>query len=287
MAKNTPEPFYDIAEIRVPTCNGTPVPKEENMEEKETAPDAAPAPAEQKLLPNFAPALLDPRQTKLKDYVPADLSVEEAVNVFRRNLIGWRRLYTYYNCAMLEVETKFKVLNEQFSLQYDRNPIEAIKTRVKSVESIAAKMMRKHLSPNLQSVEESISDVAGVRIICSFLDDIYLLADCLTEQDDITLLCTKDYIKHPKDNGYRGLHLIVEVPIFLQNEKRPMKVEVQFRTIAMDCWASLEHKLRYKKNLSENVVASVDEELQNCAALTAALDEKMQSIRQRIERENS
>ena len=124
------------------------------MEEKETEPGTAPVP-EEKLLTRIAPALLDPRQTKLKDYVPADLSVEEAMNVFRRNLIGWRRLYTYYNCAMLEVETKFKVLNEQFSLQYDRNPIEAIKTRVKSVESIAAKMMRKHLPLDLQSVEEA------------------------------------------------------------------------------------------------------------------------------------
>lgn len=252
------------------------------MEEKETT-SAAPAPEEQKLLSRINPALLDPQQTKLKDYVPADLSVEEAVKEFRRNLIGWRRLYTYYNCAMLEVETKFKVLNEQFSLQYDRNPIEAIKTRVKSAESIAAKMIRKHLPLDLQSVEKNIFDVAGVRVICSFLDDIYLLADCLIGQDDVTLLCTKDYIKHPKDNGYRGLHLIVEVPIFLQNEKRPMKVEVQFRTIAMDCWASLEHKLRYKKNLSETVVASVDAELQNCAALTATLDEKMQGIRQRID----
>lgn len=256
------------------------------MEEKENPSGELPTP-DAKLLTRIAPALLDPGQAKIKDYVPADLSVEEAMNVFRRNLIGWRRLYTYYNCAMLEVETKFKVLNEQFSLQYDRNPIEAIKTRVKSVESIAAKMLRKHLPMDLQSVEESISDVAGVRIICSFLDDIYLLADCLTQQDDITLLCTKDYIKHPKDNGYRGLHLIVEVPIFLQNEKRPMKVEVQFRTIAMDCWASLEHKLRYKKNLSENVTASVDAELQNCAVLTAALDEKMQAIRQRIEHEGN
>ena len=122
-----------------------------------------------------------------------------------------------------------------------------------------------------------------MRVICSFLDDIYLLARCLTEQDDITLLRTKDYIKNPKPNGYRGLHLIVEVPIFLQNEKRPMKVEVQFRTIAMDCWASLEHKLRYKKNLSEKVAAAADADLQNCAALTAALDEKMQNIRRQIE----
>lgn len=235
-------------------------------------------------LAGLTPVFRDPRQAKVKDIVPADLSVEEAVIAFRRNLVGWRRLYTYYNCAMLEVETKFKVLNEQFSLQYDRNPIEAIKTRVKSVESIAAKMMRKQLPLDLQSVEENISDVAGVRVICSFLDDIYLLADCLTRQDDVVLLCTKDYIKNPKPNGYRGLHLIVEVPIFLQNEKRLMKVEVQFRTIAMDCWASLEHKLRYKKNLSETLAATADEKLKACAALTAELDASMQEIRADIER---
>ncbi len=253
------------------------------MEDKEM-PCGVPVPQKAKIPSELAPILRDTRQAKVKDIVPADLSVEEAVAAFRRNLVGWRRLYTYYNCAMLEVETKFRVLNEQFSLQYDRNPIEAIKTRVKSVESIAAKMMRKHLPLNLQSVEESISDVAGVRVICSFLDDIYLLARCLTEQDDVTLLCTKDYIKNPKPNGYRGLHLIVEVPIFLQNEKRPMKVEVQFRTIAMDCWASLEHKLRYKKNLSEKIVAETDEKLKSCAALTAVLDQTMQEIRGQIEK---
>ena len=138
------------------------------------------------------------------------------------------------------------MLNEQFSVQYDRNPIETIKTRLKSMESIAGKMRKKELPLTLASLEEHLFDIAGIRVICSFPEDIYLLADCLLKQDDIRLIQKKDYIRNPKPSGYRSLHLIVEVPIFLEKEKRLMKVEVQLRTIAMDFWASLEHKLRYK-----------------------------------------
>lgn len=226
-----------------------------------------------------------PADAKIKDYVPENLSVRDFVQLVGTNVMAWRTLQTYFRCAVMEIETKFRVLDEQFSLQYDRNPIESIKTRVKTPESIAEKMVRKHLEISLRSVEKHIFDVAGVRVICSFLDDIYLLRDCLLQQDDITLIREKDYIKDPKPNGYRGLHLIVEVPIFLQNEKRQMKVEVQFRTIAMDFWASLEHKLRYKKNLSEELSQSLEKELYECASMTELLDEKMQNIRQQIESE--
>ena len=151
----------------------------------------------------------------------------------------------------MEVETKFKVLNEQFSIQYDRNPIETIKTRLKSMDSIAGKLRRKNLPVNIDSIEKNLNDVAGIRIICSFPEDIYMLSDCLLQQDDVTLIEKRDYIKNPKPSGYRSLHLIVEIPIFLENEKRFMRTEVQLRTIAMDFWASLEHKLRYKKNISD------------------------------------
>lgn len=194
-----------------------------------------------------------------------------------------QRLMSCYRCAILEVETKFRVLNEQFSLQHERNPIESIKSRLKSMESIQEKLQRKGYPMNAESIQKNLKDVAGIRVICSFIDDIYMLADCLVHQDDITLLEEKDYIKHPKENGYRSLHLIAEIPIFLQQEKKSMKVEVQLRTIAMEFWANLEHRLRYKKNLEENVARSTSKELQECAQVSAMLDTKMQSIRDIIE----
>ena len=165
----------------------------------------------------------------------------------------------------MEIETKFKVLDEQYSLRYDRNPIESIKSRVKSMDSLLKKIRKRNISLTLEAIEESIYDVAGIRVICSFQEDIYLLADCLIQQDDIKLIEIKDYIKNPKENGYRSLHLIVEIPIYLQDEKRNVKVEIQLRTIAMDFWASLEHKLRYKKNLPieqhDELVKELDDKL--------------------------
>ena len=135
----------------------------------------------------------------------------------------------------------------------------------------------------MEAIEDNIFDVAGVRVICSFVDDIYMLADCLLRQDDITLIKRKDYIQNPKKNGYRSLHLIVEVPIFLQDEKRFMKVEVQLRTIAMEFWANLEHQLRYKKNLSPEILAKTEARLYECAELSALLDAHMQDIKDTIE----
>ena len=188
---------------------------------------------------------------QIRDRIFKELIDENVIDLFQRNMMPINELMSYYRCAIMEVETKFKVLNEQFSLQYDRNPIETIKTRLKSPEGIVKKIKRKDLSFSLQSIEENINDIAGIRVICSFPEDIYLLAECLLKQDDITLIEVKDYIKNPKESGYRSLHLIIEVPIFLENEKKNMKVEVQLRTIAMDFWASLEHKLRYKKDIPQ------------------------------------
>lgn len=189
---------------------------------------------------------------------------------------------SYYECAIMEIETKFRVLNHELSLEYDNNPIESIKTRVKSYDSILKKIRRKNIPLNLQAIEENLKDIAGVRVICSFPDDIYKLAESFLKQDDITLIERKDYIKNPKPSGYRSLHLIVQVPIFLQNEKKMVNVEVQFRTIAMDFWASLDHKMRYKKELSDEEVEILQEELYDCAEQSAALDERMQRIRDRI-----
>ncbi len=194
-----------------------------------------------------------------------------------------KTLMSYFRCAMFEIETKFRVLNEQFSIEHERNPIESIKTRLKSLESIREKTERKDIPFTVQSIEENLSDIAGVRVICSFIDDIYMLADCLISQDDVKLICAKDYIKAPKSNGYRSLHLIVEIPIFLKNEKKFVKVEVQLRTIAMETWARLEHRMRYKKNLSKELLKQTEDELLECAELSNTLDLKMQKIRNKIE----
>lgn len=200
----------------------------------------------------------------------------------RKSLENGRRLMAYYECALMEIETKFKVLNTQFSLKQDYNPIETIKTRVKSLESIIGKLQRKNLPMNVETVENEIYDIAGVRLICPFVEDIYVLADCLLQQDDIKLIARKDYIKNPKENGYRSLHLIVEIPIFLQNEKKLMKVEIQLRTIAMDFWASLEHRIRYKKNVDDIVAQQVAAELKECAEDSARLDMRMEKIKNTI-----
>lgn len=194
----------------------------------------------------------------------------------------YRQLMSYYQCAIMEVETKFNVLNEEMSLRYDRNPIESIKSRLKSPESLLDKLKRKNLPMTVESVEDNISDIAGVRVICSFQSDIYTLAEAFLKQDDIRLIEKKDYIQMPKENGYRSLHLIVEIPIFLHHEKKPMKVEVQFRTISMDWWASLEHKICYKKNIPDYELIKKD--LRACADIGASLDERMELIQRRVDR---
>lgn len=207
--------------------------------------------------------------------------VNNALKLMREASFPYRKLMAYYTCAMMEVETKLNVLNEEFSLQYDRNPISSIKTRLKSFDSIIEKLQRKGLPmDDFDVIEQNLNDIAGVRVICSFPEDVYMLAEALLKQDDIRLLERKDYIASPKTNGYRSLHLIVEVPIFLAQEKRLMKVEVQLRTIAMDFWASLEHQLKYKKEL-ENT-EELTRELLECAEVSAALDAKMEEIRKRI-----
>lgn len=188
----------------------------------------------------------------------------------------YRKLVAYYKCALMEVETKFKVLNEKLSLEYDRNPIETIKTRLKSIDSITNKLRDRNLTMTVENIENNIFDVAGIRVICGFPSDIYTLSESFLNQDDITLIARKDYIKNPKPNGYRSLHLIVETPIFLDDEKRLMKVEVQFRTISMDWWASLEHKIRYKKDVE--IPQDVASELFECAEAAAALDRRMERI---------
>lgn len=200
----------------------------------------------------------------------------------RNEFYSFNELMMQYNSALLEITTKFQVLNNEFSLKNKRNPIESIKSRLKSPESTLKKIYKRNLELSIESIETNLFDIAGVRVICSFPDDIYILSQSLLKQDDIKLIEMKDYIKNPKPNGYRSLHLIVAVPIFLSDKKKEVIVEIQFRTIAMDFWASLEHKLRYKKNIVENEY--IEKELKKCADDIAMLDTRMQNIRNEIDR---
>lgn len=192
----------------------------------------------------------------------------------------YMRTMSYFRCAMMEVETKFRVISEDFSYRHDRNPIETVKSRLKSPESIRRKLIKKNGEFTVENIEKSIFDVAGVRVICSFLDDVYSLAESFLGQDDVRLIEIKDYIKNPKPNGYKSYHMIVSVPIFLSDTMVNTKVEIQIRTIAMDFWASLEHKLYYK--FEGNAPESIRKELKECADLVAFLDQKMLAINEEI-----
>ena len=215
------------------------------------------------------------------------VTLEEQRRIIRRQteklkeMKSFNRLMMEFRSVIMEVETRLKVLNAEFSEAYNRNPFEAIKSRLKSPESIYEKLERRGFPVTVESIRENLTDVAGLRVICSFPDDIYRLADLLIQQDDILLKSRKDYIKNPKGNGYRSLHLILSVPIYLPGGKKYMNVEVQFRTIAMDFWASLEHQLKYKQNIpnQQDIVA----QLKECADVIALTDQKMIGIRQQIE----
>lgn len=221
--------------------------------------------------------LLDQRRD---EFVRQSLLSDEFLNMIQKNKKPMDLLMSYYQCAIMEIETKFRVLNQEYSLEYDRNPIEGIKTRVKSYESILKKIRKKNIPINLESIEENIRDIAGIRVICSFPEDIYEIAESFLRQDDIILIEKKDYIKEPKPSGYRSLHLIVQVPIFLQKTKKFVYVEVQLRTIAMDFWASLEHKIHYK--FEGDAPENIKNELVECARMVSDLDARMLSLNEEI-----
>ena len=207
-------------------------------------------------------------------------TTNEAADLIEKMASEMSTLMVYYRCAIMEVETKLKVLNEEFSLKHDRNPINSIKSRLKSFGSIREKLQREGIMATPDQIEKNLNDIAGVRVICSFLDDVYDIAEALLKQDDIKIIRIKDYIKNPKPNGYRSLHLIIETPIFLQHEKHMVKVEIQLRTIAQDFWASLEHQMRYKKNFE--FTEEMAKELLECATMSASLDERMESINKTV-----
>ena len=209
------------------------------------------------------------------------LAATEFAKQLLETAVDYKELRMMYACAIKEVQTKFEVLETEFKVRYQRNPISSIQTRLKSSSSIIEKMIRKGVPFSMENLEQQIQDLAGIRVICSYVDDIYALAQALTSQDDITLVEEKDYIKNPKPNGYRSLHLIVSVPVFFSQQKRQIKVEVQIRTIAMDFWASLEHQMKYKREIpdQQHIVA----QLKNCAEDIARIDQEMMAIRLRLE----
>ena len=189
-----------------------------------------------------------------------------------------------YEAGIREIKTKLDILSDESRISGKPNPIDSIKSRIKTPRSIIGKLKRRGYPISLQSMMGNLNDIGGIRVICPFIEDIYTVADMLMRQDDLTLIEKKDYIQNPKPNGYRSLHLIVETPIFLQDEKRQMKVEVQLRTIAMDFWASLEHQLRYKKDLGSNEQYKlISRELYDCACTITAVDKQMQNIKNLIE----
>ena len=215
-----------------------------------------------------------PIHHSLNTDTPAEL-IPEKIRPFMSMMV-------YYQCALYELETKLKVLNTEVSATHNRNPIQSIKSRIKKPLSILEKMHRKGLPVTVENIEKNLSDIAGLRVICAHPDEIYELAIMLSTQDDIKVIEMKDYIKNPKPNGYRSLHLILEIPIFLSNQKRFVRAEVQFRTIAMDFWASLEHQMKYKKEISDP--EQIAAELKDCAEQIAALDDRMQRIRDQIQK---
>ncbi len=216
---------------------------------------------------------------RTKNYISQRMLPEEAEILFQQGS-RFEEVLMMYGCAVREVRTKLEVLNDELSVRYNRNPIEFIKTRIKKPLSIVNKMKKRGLEISIDSMMENLNDVAGVRVICCFIDDIYDVARWLASQDDIRLLQVKDYIKNPKPNGYRSLHLIVEIPVFFSKGKQLMRVEVQIRTIAMDFWASLDHQLRYKKDVPDS--EKIMEELKECADVIAETDSRMQKIREKI-----
>lgn len=192
----------------------------------------------------------------------------------------WNRALLLYDSVLREINTKLEILNNEFKQAHQYNPIEHITSRIKSPESIARKIRKKGLELTVENIVKYANDVAGVRIICSFTSDIYRIASSISNQDDVTVLRVKDYIANPKPNGYMSYHMIVSIPIFLTNDVIDTKVEIQIRTIAMDFWASLEHKIYYK--FEGKAPAGIKDELKECANIISFLDEKMLSINESV-----
>lgn len=200
---------------------------------------------------------------------------------FQKMVDEFFTLQCRYSAAMREVQTKLEILDDEFQMLHSRNPIHHMQCRMKTIQSMMDKLRRKNHAVSMSSAVENLRDIAGIRVICSYVEDVYAVARLLTCQDDVKVLETRDYILHPKPNGYRSLHLIVEIPVYLQDGRIGVPVEVQLRTIAMDLWASLEHSMRYKAQ--GHVPEDICRELMEVGADIAAIDQRMQSLHDRIE----
>lgn len=223
----------------------------------------------------------EPGGTEMVIFPQVERSIYDRRRQMADTVIDYKEMRMRYSCAIKEVRTKFDVLNSEFNVRYQRNPITSISSRLKSSSSIMRKLERKNLNFSLENVKNHLFDVAGIRVVCSYVDDIYMLAQALAKQDDITVIKEKDYIKNPKPNGYRSYHMIVNVPVFFSDRTENMAVEVQIRTIAMDFWASLEHQLKYKQEVPNQ--KEIVQQLSECAEQIASVDKKMWRVRQQIE----
>lgn len=194
---------------------------------------------------------------------------------------SWTEVILTYNSALKEIETKLEILNDEFQHAHRYNPIEHIKSRIKSSESIVKKLKRYGYESTIENMVEYVNDIAGIRVICSFTSDIYRIAEIISNQNDIRVLMIKDYIKNPKPSGYKSYHMLVSVPVYLSDRIVNAKVEVQIRTVAMDFWATLEHKINYK--FEGNVPQHIKDELVDCSRMVSELDGKMLSLNEQIQ----
>lgn len=217
----------------------------------------------------------------LADFFAIDKLSEHDEEHLLQSAMQLQQMMMLYEAGIREIKTKLDILSDESHLSGKPSPIDSIKSRIKTPRSIIGKLKRRGFPISLQSMMENLNDIGGIRVICPFIEDIYTVADMLMRQDDLTLIERKDYIQNPKPNGYRSLHLILEVPIFLSDRTQPVHIELQLRTIAMDFWASLEHQLRYKSNVE--VPAHISDDLKACADVIAATDEEMQRIAKELQ----
>ena len=211
---------------------------------------------------------------------------KENINKFKNGdeafdkLVGFVELDHLYSSALKEISTKLDILDDNFNHIYKHNPIHHMERRVKEMTSLVKKLQRKGLTIDAETAKANILDIAGIRVVCNYLEDIYVIEKLLLKQEDVKLLKRKDYIEHPKENGYRSLHIVVSIPVFLADRVEATPVEIQIRTIGMDMWASLEHKIRYKNNTNTE---DYKDKLKECAVEISDVEAKMQTIHSDIQ----
>ena len=223
------------------------------------------------------------RNNELRGPAAVDLDIipSDSEHVFAEEGV-YQAVMMRYHCAILEMRTKLEVLSRDMSVRYRRNPIEFIESRLKKPSSIARKLEKMGHEVTVENMTKHLSDIAGIRVLCAYIDDIYEIARMLAHQKDVEIITVKDYIKHPKDNGYRSYHMIVEIPVYFSDDVRPVRCEIQIRTIAMDFWATLDHDMQYKKQVED--AEQIMHELKECADIIHQTDEKMMRLRERIHR---